>query len=43
MNQKEQLLYRLRELMIEKQQNCLQLDELFDSEIIGARLRQIRI
>jgi tetratricopeptide (TPR) repeat protein len=43
MNEKELLLLRLVELMFEKQQTFLLLDELYEDEIIGAYIRNIQI
>ena len=37
------LLYRLAELMLEKQQHILALDDLFEDEQIGAFVRSIQI
>ena len=43
MSQKEKLLYRLVELMLEKQQTFLLLDELYEDEIVGSYFRNIQI
>lgn len=43
MSKKEVLLYRLTELMFEKQQTFLLLDELYEDEIISSYVRNIQI
>jgi hypothetical protein len=43
MSKKETLLYRLTELIFEKQQTFLLLDELYEDEIISAYVRNIQI
>ncbi len=43
MSQKETLLYRLVELMLEKQQTFLLLDELYEDEVISPFVRNIQI
>jgi tetratricopeptide (TPR) repeat protein len=40
---KEQLLFRLTELMFQKQQTFLLLDELYEDEVIGSSIRNIQI
>jgi tetratricopeptide (TPR) repeat protein len=42
-NPKEQLIFRLGELMLERQQNQLQIDDLFEDPQIGFYLRNIQI
>jgi tetratricopeptide (TPR) repeat protein len=43
MTQKESILFRLTELMFQKQQTFLLLDELYEDEIIGSSIRNIQI
>ena len=43
MTQKETILFRLTELMFQKQQTFLLLDELYEDEVIGSSIRNIQI
>ena len=41
--QKETILFRLTEIMFQKQQTFLLLDELYEDEVIGSSIRNIQI